>query len=332
MKTLRTKVILSAFVLLFALVATIGSTYAWFTVSSTVSIPSMEINVQSVDNLMILVADDAAAPVETLDLSVPTNYKTAVSTVDILTVYDYAGYGADHAVGGGDDTDPWALYPVTALQAGYITKDAKLLNTMAVGNATNLDREVVVTSDKNSATGDFIELRFWVYLQSSDGLAKNIVLDNLSITSSAPAPQNDVVNAVRVALWTNDDYSVAGTGPYTYTFPTDAETAVIFGTDPDYDYAFVSTQPGYSTTAGTTDPLAAYTYADTEFNALTQIDTLISIPMTDDVVGTTAINSIEPETPTLVTARIYIEGWDAETSNDINSAYFSISFDFSIGA
>jgi len=325
MKTLRTKVILSAFVLLFALVATIGSTYAWFTVSSTVNVESMQLNVKAVDNLLILIADDTEssglpAPSETLDLTVPSNYKSSVTSTDVQGVYDYTGGGIA----------PWTLYPVTALQTGYVTKDAKALNSMSIGEDTNLVRNLTATSAQNSSAGNFIEFKFWLYLQSNDGLAKNITLSDLSITSSDDAPKNNVVNAVRIAAWTNDNYSVSGSGPYLYTFEDDVENAVIYGIDNDYNYAFISTLPGYSTTAGTTDPLVAFTAGTTEFNALTQIDTLITIPTTDGIFGTTAINSVSPETPTLVTVRIYVEGWDADTTNDINSAFFNISFSFSI--
>ena len=53
MKSLRNKVILSGIVLVFAFIATIGSTYAWFTVSQTVSVDTMNLNVSAADNLAI---------------------------------------------------------------------------------------------------------------------------------------------------------------------------------------------------------------------------------------------------------------------------------------
>jgi hypothetical protein len=56
MKQLKTKVLLSAFVLIFALVATIGSTFAWFTVATTVNVETMQLNVQSQDSLLIRMA------------------------------------------------------------------------------------------------------------------------------------------------------------------------------------------------------------------------------------------------------------------------------------
>ncbi|MFA5698090.1 MAG: hypothetical protein WC888_06695, partial [Candidatus Izemoplasmatales bacterium] len=60
MKSLKTKVILSAIVLMFALVATIGSTYAWFTVSNTVSVSSIQMNVGTQEGLLIRAYDGEA--------------------------------------------------------------------------------------------------------------------------------------------------------------------------------------------------------------------------------------------------------------------------------
>ncbi len=59
MKQLKTKVIMSAFVLLFALVATIGSTYAWFTVSNEVAVQSIDLDIITADSLLIQVQDDS---------------------------------------------------------------------------------------------------------------------------------------------------------------------------------------------------------------------------------------------------------------------------------
>jgi len=84
MKALKSKVILSAAVLLFALVATIGSTYAWFTVSSTVSVPSLTLTVKSSKSLLIRPYYGETGDESYLD--VPSNYKTSLLLADITTV------------------------------------------------------------------------------------------------------------------------------------------------------------------------------------------------------------------------------------------------------
>ena len=325
MKALKTKVILSAAVLLFALVATIGSTFAWFTTTQTNEVQEMTLNIGAANNLLIRVADDGMgatypAPKESVDLSVPANYSSYLTLANIQSVY---GTLSDYN-----------LFPVTALQSGYASKNAKALNTMVSDN-TNLVRNLVAAdSDKNNALGNFIEFKAWVYLQSSDGNPKNIVLNNLSVTLDGGS--SDVVNAVRIAVWANDDHNggVYSDLKYTYTFGTDADSAFIFGKDPDYDFAFISTLPGYSSDAGT-NPINSPIIGTTEFNSISQI-TLgtggISVPVTDSTVGSTTIASLVDQTPTLLTFRIYIEGWDAETTNNIVASAFDISFDIAIGS
>ncbi|MDP3130398.1 MAG: hypothetical protein Q8N15_03565, partial [Bacillota bacterium] len=73
MKNLRNKIVLSGLVLLFALVATIGSTFAWFTVSNTVTVASMQMNVKSSESLLIKVFEDEAG--NEADLLDANNYK-----------------------------------------------------------------------------------------------------------------------------------------------------------------------------------------------------------------------------------------------------------------
>ncbi len=65
MKSLKTKVIMSAVVLVFALLATIGTTYAWFTVSSTVSLNTINIDVTTEESLLIRVWNEDDATVGT---------------------------------------------------------------------------------------------------------------------------------------------------------------------------------------------------------------------------------------------------------------------------
>ena len=105
MKSLKSKVILSAIVLVFALVATIGSTYAWFTVSNTVAVEPMQLDVQSSESLLIRVfnGETAANVVATSGgLLDATSYKASLSTADIIAATAYAGL-AD-----------WTMSPVTA--------------------------------------------------------------------------------------------------------------------------------------------------------------------------------------------------------------------------
>jgi hypothetical protein len=336
MKALKNKVILSAVVLLFALVATIGSTYAWFTISNEVEVKEMTLNVQAADNLLIRVANPAALDASDTTLLNASTYYQTITTDLIKEYFDYTGlYYAP------EDTEeefplyaPWSLHPVTAVQSGYATIDAKTLNSMTISSA-NLVRDLVTTTAKNQEGGKFIELNFWLYAQTSDGNPINVTLKDLTITSSADAPKNDVVNAVRVAIWgDNSAFNVAGA----------AGDAYIFGIDNDYGYAFVEGRIGYSSTAAATTPLVDPVIGTTEFNFIDQIQAETEIVLTDHlfftsgaaVVGASTetlgsaqtLFALNPDEPTLFTVRIYIEGWDENTTDDINAADFNISFNF----
>lgn len=149
MKQLRTKVLLSAFVLIFALVATIGSTFAWFTISTSVEIETMELNVSTEDSLLIKVWETGE------DFNTPTlldasQYKTFIPIEDILATY------ADLAT--------WRLSPVTVINSTYTGIDGDVFNVLTTPN-TDFDRslssaglpaEITMTpkaSSSNSSSG-----------------------------------------------------------------------------------------------------------------------------------------------------------------------------------
>ncbi len=49
-----------------------------------------------------------------------------------------------------------------------------------------------------------------------------------------------------------------------------------------------------------------------------------------EVTSATTVASLPADTPTLINVRIYVEGWDAQTTNAILGAIFNVSFKFSI--
>lgn len=331
MKALKNKVILSAVVLLFALVATIGSTYAWFTISNEVEVKEMTLNVQAADNLLIRVANPAALDASDTTLLNASTYYQTITTDLIKEYFDYTGlyYEEEEPL-----YAPWSLHPVTAIQADYDKIDAKTLNSMTVSSA-NLIRDLESTVAKNQAGGKFIEMHFWLYAQTDDGDPIKVTLKDLSISSDATAPKDDVVNAVRVAIWGDNT-----------AFGTDgaAGDAYIFGIDNDYAYAFVDGRIGYSSTAADTNPLDDPVIGVTEFNFIDQIKAETGIVLTDSLFFTSGVEvdgastgtlgnaqtlfTLNPGEPTLFTVRIYIEGWDENTDDDINAADFNISFNF----
>ncbi|HAQ56555.1 MAG TPA: hypothetical protein DCR44_04050 [Acholeplasmatales bacterium] len=318
MKNLRNKIVLSGLVLLFALVATIGSTFAWFTVSNTVSVPSLTLNVQSSESLLIRVFNGETGDSDnegTEHLLDAETYKANLALSD-FTAATTAGY---------NNLSSWRLSPVTMTT----TQASGLLNGKTP-NKMDIDSKVysaldvdTSTVEVNHASGFVIDLKLWVLSQGSG--TGDIVLQDLAITASnAISAQDEVVNAVRLAVWNSLEYSATPTDP--------AESAKIFGLDNDYAFAFLSGQRGYDGDA--TDSIVALTQDALEllhsewydFDAVGDLANVYQNDKADADVITTLSQNI----PTLMVVRVYIEGWDLQTTNAVLAAVFSISFKFTL--
>ena len=91
MKALKTKVILSGIVLVFAFIATIGTTFAWFTISTTATVESMELNVSAAENILVkpyVIGSDEGEASQYSSLTNPANYYTTLSNDHLIN----AGY------------------------------------------------------------------------------------------------------------------------------------------------------------------------------------------------------------------------------------------------
>ena len=310
MKSLKTKVILSAIVLMFALVATIGSTYAWFTVSNTVSVSSIQMNVGTQEGLLIRPYNGETGPTSDPTLLNATTYKSNLTQTDITAVALYTNLNA------------WRLSPVTATASlGGTTIDGYALNTM------NIDDKLftsIIAGDINSATGKVIDISFWLLHQGTVDLP--IALENLTITAdNALGAQNAVVNAVKLAIWKAQTGDTA--------VPTGDITSVTFGLDNDYDFAFTLGMRGYDSVttnnsilpASKTSLLAAQ---EEYYKTGETADTTDIFAYT--LAGADPIATLTKNVPTLVTVRIYIEGWDAQCTNAILAAIFKINFKFTL--
>lgn len=326
MKQLKTKVLLSAFVLIFALVATIGSTFAWFTISTSVEIETMELNVSTEDSLLIKVFEtgETFATPELLDAS---NYKTFIPIEDILATYA--------------DLDTWRLSPVTVINATY---DGIVGDTFNVLTTPNTDFERALSAAgapiANDAEGYVIELKFWVLSQGADP-DTFLILEDLAVDNTGPATQDGVENAVRLSVKANDNVQAAG-------------QAYVFGLDNNYDFAYEVDLPGYFTGAEVYDGSNVLL----GFNSLSQltkgydgtgtgvnVEGLLNADVNNGkflgasavanasviaAADATQIYELSQDTPTLVTVTIFVEGWAAGATNNIIASAFNISWKFSI--
>jgi hypothetical protein len=294
MKSLRNKVILSGIVLVFAFIATIGSTYAWFTVASSAEVESMTLNVTAADNLLIRVNDSNVPATGTLAyLQDQSNYGSYISEADL----------AEFLLTGGVAN---RLQPSTVL-GGTVEYLSYVNNIAALDDVTE---PVYAAATENDPNGHYIKLEFWVLSQSED--PKPIELSSFTITAgtNADPDQDDIANAVRLSV----RMSEAAAGDYTPAAPQADGDYYIFGNDGEYDFAFTGTDPVYSWDANgapavTTDALTEY-------------------PVYASGAAASSVYSLAFNVPTLVEVYIFIEGWDLDADNDIILAQFNIAFGF----
>lgn len=342
MKALKTKVMLSAFVLLFALVATIGSTFAWFTVSNEVKVDQFELNVQTSDSLLIRVYNGETIAANLESLQNANTYSTNL-TSDMIDVEDtvFEGFRG------------WRLTPVTAVQftdtnLTYTGLDPFKLSVLSLSNPlerthTRVDNDApALLANRNNASGSFIELKFWVMSQSVG--TRNLYLHELLITSDTTATDNllpgqqNAANAVRLGVGATSGATTDHLTPETgYVFANFLHTSA---TEP-YGFAFIPGMRGHDTTASSA------------LNALTQTTPIVNnhrlftttggdvaneskqvavgSPLaTYTGAGVQSITTLAANTPQLISVRIYIEGWDAYATNAIIAAKFKINFSFVI--
>jgi len=343
MKSLKSKVILSALVLIFALVATIGSTFAWFTVSNTVSTSNIQLNVVSTDSLLIKLASYGAVDGDAASHLDAAAYSTSV-TVDATTLTSDNGYIGGYNSNAAYST--WRLGISTAVQSTYaavsgIPGAQLLLDTTA---ASNPKRTLAGAPVINSTSGGVITLKFWVMSQSADN--KYLRVSELNVLGQSASPDGNT--AIQESLRLSFHNSVTNAG---WALPLQSARAYIFGNDIDYDFEFL---PANSTTyfSGTD-----YTYVDPNYtlNGFNMIDDLIhgivtAAPATTaltsadllaytvngvnvhGVINTTNLARLVQNTPQLVTVTMFVDGWDADASDLLNTIPFRVSFKFTIAA
>jgi hypothetical protein len=312
MKSLRNKVILSGIVLLFAFIATIGSTYAWFTVSTTTEVDTMTLNVTAAENLLIRVKglteqySNPAEPATYINLYDPNNYKSYVSITDLYN----GGYMVDNTQG-----TPWRLQPSTVVydpdtlstpgKTIIAFKDPNNRDDLTIYNSTTNPTGDLEYATSNSNNGHYIKLEFWMFSQSET--PTGVELSGLTIDATRAAlgnlsQQQAVDDAVRISVWLDDTAYSSGTGTN--------GPAYLFGNDEDYSFNF-------------NDEIA---------NAIAPVGSDTNFPVFTPTEIASASNpelfTVDFDTPTLITVLIYIEGWDMHASNNIILAAFDIAFGF----
>ena len=326
MKQLKTKVIMSAFVLLFALVATIGSTYAWFTVSNEVAVSNIDLDVITADSLLIQV-QDSASDTEALgqELTHDTysnattgyfpngldDFQSNITTADFVGT-QYAGY-QDYLM----TNMTVASTPTTG--AGYTDYTALDLTALGTINLAGSDRTLTgALANQTGSTGGYIEFNFWL-VYSGENTGVQIALQDLAVSGITGSA------AISEAL----AFGVIG---------DNGGTTNVYSLDPDYAFEFGSTDAGY---LGTGTP-SYDSIPESDRTVLKGLHSLYygasnvqyvssdSILVGDGATAATTVATLEPDIPELITFRVWIEGWDFDATNALSATDFSISFGFII--
>jgi hypothetical protein len=312
MNNLKSKVLMTGLVLLFAIIASFGTTYAWFTVSNTVEVGQMQINVKTDTSLLIRVYDgefEGDAAQDLLDeesLLNAATYRNNLVSSDITATTKYAGLAG------------YRMSPVTSANSAYDDLDGQSLKVLNV-----ITKALTATTNANSPTGDFVELKFWLMSQVSNN---SIYLSGLTI-SVDPATndldtQDNVIYAVNLAVWMSQELAAPVVNP-----------ALIYSTNPDYAFAFTSGMRGAVDTPDEPTISGPYILTGGQRSTLLAQHSLFfgaDVANISSSTVPTMIALLDADTPSLITVRIYIEGWDAQTTNAILASKFNISFNFEI--
>lgn len=175
MKGIQKKILLAGFAAIFAFIVTIGSTYAWFTVTSANQVQAVTLNIETADSLLIMLDDPTAntnagyiydADHDKATLDNPANYKTVISSTDIAAYYTMADF---------------VMTPVTTTDGTSFTNRA----------GSSVSGNILVT------------MSFWVMSQSKSA---NIAVHELTLSANNGTPiKNTVVDAIRFSVTSPDD-------------------------------------------------------------------------------------------------------------------------------
>ena len=321
MKSLKTKVIMSAVVLVFALIATIGSTYAWFTVSNQVAVSNIDLDVVTADSLLIQIQDDSTdAEDGGADLGSGSNYgvyfpdgldsfQSNITTVELNNSTQYTDY------------ENFALTPLTAgsapsTGAGYTDYTALDITDLSYLDFSDSDR-TLYSGSKNTAAGGYIEFNFWL-IYSGQEVSVDVALQNLAVSNISGSAE--IENAL--AFGVEGDQAEATSTKNVYAF------------DPDYGFSFSSSDAGYlGTGTPSYDSIPGATQTTLiGLHSLFLDSAAVANVSTTTLLSADTICTLTPNTPELVSFRIYIEGWDAQATNSLSSTSFNLTFGFVIKA
>jgi hypothetical protein len=210
---------------------------------------------------------------------------------------------------------------VSTLDTGTIL-DAYAYNNIRFRPVTTVDGTTITYRDPaapiqpsssvdNLGDGQYIEFKVWIMSQS---VSVVVALQDYNISATnANTNKNDVIDSIRMSL-------------------TAASTTLIYGVDKDYDFEFVVDDEGYSVVPEENEAPAEVT-ALTSIHGIFNKTTGTATPgesVYQNIGGATSFINLTADVPTQVTIRIWSEGWDVDSDNNIIRANFSLGFTFAV--
>ena len=202
MKELQKKLLLTALVIIFAFIATAGTTYAWFSTSQSVELKEMTVNVKAFKSVLIKMAH---ADTEFDYLGYSSNLVPS-SFLQIIT-NDYFDYDPDDAedIDYGYRLHAWNLLPVTVIDHTYTGINGNMYSEFSFPELTDYTRSLTYinqiryngTFDEGTETwsegnggrintphGGVIQIKFWVMSQAAGTIP--LYFNELSISTTGP--------------------------------------------------------------------------------------------------------------------------------------------------
>lgn len=238
--------------------------------------------------------------------NVELTIQTATSLMILMDDEDDGGYNMV-------DDETFLLNPanyVTILSNANILSEylftSIVMEPVTTENGLDMIRQDLITAASASPAvpGQYIQFSLWILSQDKGVTVATMDLDIASDIDNTDQ-QDAVVDSIRLSVKT-----------------ADLLTPYIYGYDKDYDYQY---------TAGTTidsdvkDDLIA-------LHGLYYANATVANQCTDVLDDAHTIATLAADVPEKVTVRIWIEGWDYESNNNILNATFTIGFGFIVKA
>lgn len=281
-------------VVLVAFVITIGSTFAWFTIGQAADVQDMNLTINSSESILILMDNNYNTTTNAVFLNTPSNYKSVLTNADITPVYNF-------------------------LNGGIVMKPLTSTNGLSITHRNGDTALYAIKNDLAEPTpipaGEYIQFNVWLLSQSASA---QIAISNLALSASNTLVEKDiVVNAVRLSI----DAGSANVG-----------TKRIFGLNKDYNFVFGVNDVGYDPTPESTANAIVSSVATSLIDGYHAVfhttGTASAGESVADKIDATRVFDLAANTPTKVTIRIWIEGWDAQANNNLIGAVFNIAFSF----